>query len=92
MFRVFRILRPSTKQSLPLSAKIILIILVFLFLALQGLTIRLVLRLQQSVSNFQAESRQKIDQMQSAANYSSSLLWMLKGQVEQWLYQVNFKR
>lgn len=88
MFGVFRSWFFGKPRATFLT-KVILIILVFLFLGLQMWTAWQLWQLKKQVNDFQAESRQKIDQIQSSVNYSSSLLWMLKGQMDQLPYQIN---
>jgi len=85
----FRVLRRFWKPpGLPLT-KICLIILVFLFLIAQGWLAFQTWRLARQFQDLSLDLRQKIEQIQCNVNYSSSLLWTVKNQIDQLPYQIN---
>ena len=57
----------------------LIIILVFLFLVLEGWLAFQVWQLEKRINSSHLELRQKIEQIQNNVNYSSSLLWMMNG-------------
>ena len=90
MFGVFRSWFFGKPRATFLT-KVIFIILVFLFLGLQGFTAWQMRRLGEELRDFRLELRQKIDQTNSSVNYASSLMWTMKGQLDQLPYQINKK-